>query len=228
MSSEKTKIRILIVEDHPIFRMGMRDLINQETDMMVCGEADDVAAGRKAIDQLQPDIVIVDLSLKSSCGIDLVREARQINKKLPVLVLSMHDESLHAERCILAGARGYIMKQETSEFVVKAIRQILDGHMFISQKIMGNILNKFQNRPDSIHKSPIENLTDREMEVFRLIGKGYSSGKIAGQLHISVKTVGTYRERIKEKLGLKHGGDLVKYAVLWVETDIFEVLSESM
>jgi DNA-binding NarL/FixJ family response regulator len=199
----------------------MRDLINQESDMMVCGEAEDVSGGRKAIEQLQPDIVIVDLSLKSSCGIDLVRETRLVNKKLPVLVLSMHDESLHAERCLLAGARGYIMKQETSEFVVKAIRQILVGNIFISQKIMGNILNKFQNRPESIQKSPMENLTDRELEVFRLIGKGYSSGKIASQLSISVKTVGTYRERIKEKLGLKHGGDLAKYAVLWVETDIF-------
>jgi DNA-binding NarL/FixJ family response regulator len=221
MSPEKEKTRILIVEDHPIFRMGMRDLINQESDMMVCGEAEDVSGGRKAIEQLQPDIVIVDLSLKSSCGIDLVRETRLVNKKLPVLVLSMHDESLHAERCLLAGARGYIMKQETSEFVVKAIRQILVGNIFISQKIMGNILNKFQNRPESIQKSPMENLTDRELEVFRLIGKGYSSGKIASQLSISVKTVGTYRERIKEKLGLKHGGDLAKYAVLWVETDIF-------
>lgn len=221
MTPEKEKIRILIVEDHPIFRMGMRDLINQESDMMVCAEAEDVSGGRKAIEHLQPDIVIVDLSLKSSCGIDLVRETSLVNKKMPVLVLSMHDESLHAERCLLAGARGYIMKQETSEFVVKAIRQILAGNIFISQKIMGNILNKFQNRPESIHKSPMENLTDRELEVFRLIGKGYSSGKIASQLSISVKTVGTYRERIKEKLGLKHGGDLAKYAVLWVETDIF-------
>lgn len=228
MSTEKEKTKILIVEDHPIFRMGMSDLINQESDMIVCGDADDVSGGRKAIEQLQPDMVIVDLSLRDSNGIDLVKEISRRYIKLPVLVLSMHDESIHAERCLLAGARGYIMKQEASEFVVKAIRQILAGNIYISQKIMGNILNKFQSRPESIHKSPIQSLTDREMEVFRLIGKGYSSGKIAYQLNISVKTVGTYRERIKEKLGLKHGGDLAKYAVLWVETDIFATPSQNM
>ncbi len=228
MSPEKEKARILIVEDHPIFRMGMSDLINQENDMMVCGDADDVTGGRKAIEQLQPDMVIVDLSLKDSNGMDLVKEISRRFNKLPVLVLSMHDESLHAERCLLAGARGYVMKQEASEFVVKAIRHILAGNIYISQKIMGNILDKFQSRPESIHKTPIQSLTDREMEVFRLIGKGHSSSKIAHQLNISVKTVGTYRERIKEKLGLQHGGDLSRYAVLWVETDIFAIPSQNM
>ena len=228
MPPEKEKTRILIVEDHPIFRMGMSDLINQENDMMVCGDAADVAGGRKAIEQLQPDMVIVDLSLRDSNGMDLVKEISRHFNKLPVLVLSMHDESLHAERCLLAGARGYIMKQEASDFVVKAIRHILAGNIYISQKIMGNILNKFQSRPESIHKSPIQSLTDREMEVFRLIGKGQSSGKIAHQLNISVKTVGTYRERIKEKLGLQHGGDLARYAVLWVETDIFATPPQNM
>jgi DNA-binding NarL/FixJ family response regulator len=220
MSNNKT--RILIVEDHPIFLLGMSELINQEGDMMVCGSADDVSEGRKAVKHLQPDMVIVDLSLKSSSGIDLVKEISALYKKLPVLVLSMHDESLHAERCLLAGARGYIMKEEASKSVVEAIRQIRAGDVYVSQRIMGTILNKFQNRPASFHKSPIQGLSDREMEIFRLIGKGLSTGQIACQLNLSVKTVGTYRERIKEKLGLQHGGDLTKYAVLWVETDIFK------
>lgn len=228
MTPKKEKTSILIVEDHPIFRMGMSDLINQESDMMVCGDADDVSGGRKAIERLQPDMVIIDLFLKNSSGIELVKEISKLYKKLPVLVLSMHDESLHAERCLLAGARGYIMKQEASGSVVKAIRQILAGNIYISQKIMDSILSRFQNRPELFHKSPIHSLTDREIEVFQLIGKGLSSGKIANQLNLSVKTVGTYRERIKEKLGLKHGGELAKYAVLWVETDIFTTPSQNM
>lgn len=215
MHNRKTKI--LIVEDHPIFRMGMIDLINQEEDMVVCGYADDVAGGKKAIERLQPDMVIVDLSLKNSNGIDLVKEINNIHRGLPVLVLSMHDESLHAERSLVAGAKGYIMKQETSTSVVRAIRQIMAGNIYLSQSITENILNRFQIRPEAFHKTPLESLTDRELDVFQLIGKGFTSGRIAAHLNVSVKTVGTYRERIKEKLGLKHGGELIRYAVLVME-----------
>jgi DNA-binding NarL/FixJ family response regulator len=216
---EEVKTKILIVEDHPIFRMGMIDLINQESDMAVCGYADDVPGGRKAIERLKPDMVIVDLSLKNSSGFDLVKEISSHHRDLPVLVLSMHDESLHAERCLVAGAKGYIMKQETSKSVVKAIRQIMAGHIYISRDITENILSRFQSQPDSFHKSPIHALTDRELEVLQLIGKGFTSGRIAHQLNVSVKTVGTYRERIKEKLCLKHGGELVRYAVLMTENE---------
>lgn len=222
MTIKKSIIKIVIVEDHPIFRMGMEELINREKDMEVCGDAEDVNGARRIIEKEMPDLVIVDLSLKESNGIELVKEINRDYKSISSLVLSMHDESLHAERCILAGAQGYIMKQEASESVVKAIRQILSGNIYVSGAIMSNILNKFQSRPDSLHESPIKRLTDREIQIFQLIGKGLPSGEIAGQLNISVKTIGTYRERIKEKLSLRHSSELVRCAVIWVETGMFK------
>lgn len=220
MTEDKTKI--IIVEDHPIFRMGIEELINREPDMVVCGDAEDVDSARDVIEKHNPDLVIVDLTLKNSSGIELIKEIGQKQKGISVLVLSMHDESLHAERCILAGAKGYIMKQEASESVVMAVRQILSGNIYVSTAIMSNILNKFQNQPDTIHESPLKRLTDREIQIFQLIGKGLSTGEISDQLRISVKTIGTYRERIKEKLCLKHGSELVRTAVIWVETGIFK------
>jgi DNA-binding NarL/FixJ family response regulator len=211
------KARILIVEDHPIFRMGLRELINQEDDLEVCGEAEDVASARKAAGTLEPDLIIVDLSLKESSGMELIKETCAVRRPIPVLVLSMHDETVHAQRCLLAGARGYIMKQEASLLVVKAIRHILAGNCFVSEKTMTRVLSRFRHDYGSLKESPVAALTDREFQVFQLIGGGYSSGEIAKQLSLSVKTVGTYRERIKEKLGLKHGGELVRFAVLWSE-----------
>jgi len=215
------KIKIMIVEDHPIFRLGMIELINQEEDMQVCGYAEDVAAARKIIKKEMPDLVVVDLSLKNSNGIDLVKEINEKYKNMFCLVLSMHDESLHAERCIMAGAKGYIMKQEASDYVVKAIQEIMSGNLYVSKNIMSHILNKLHNHSAAQHESPLQNLTDRELQIFQLIGRGNTSGEIADQLNISVKTIGTYRERIKEKLNLEHGGKLVRQAVIWVETGVF-------
>lgn len=211
--------RILIVEDHPIFRMGLQDLIHQEPDLMVCGFAEDVPDARKAIARLDPDMVIMDLSLKTSNGFDLVRQVVQTDRDLPILVLSMHDESVHAERCLLAGARGYINKEETSESVVRAIRQILKGEVFLSEKMTSNILKKFRNRPADLGESPIQSLSPRELEVLHLIGKGLSSSAIASRLNLSVKTIGTHKERIKEKLGIKNSSELVRHAILWLEKD---------
>ncbi|THB81748.1 MAG: DNA-binding response regulator [Desulfobacteraceae bacterium] len=216
------KIKIIIVEDHPIFRMGIEELINREPDMAVCGDAEDVDTARDVIAHHQPDLVIVDLTLKNSNGIELIKEMVQEEKHLSFLVLSMHDESLHAERCILAGAKGYIMKQEASESVVTAVRQIISGNIYVSPAIMSNILNKFRNQPETLHESPLKRLTDREIQIFQLIGKGLSPSEMSGQLNISVKTIGTYRERIKEKLCFKHGSELVRTAVIWVETGIFK------
>jgi DNA-binding NarL/FixJ family response regulator len=213
------RIRILIVEDHPIFRMGLTDLIEQEKDLMVCGHAEDVPEARRAISKLDPDMVIVDLSLKTSNGFDLVRQLMQTRKDLPVLVLSMHDESVHAERCLLAGARGYINKEETSESVIRAIRQILKGEIFLSEKMTSNILKKFKNRPSDLGESPIQSLSPRELEVLYLIGKGLSSSAIASRLNLSVKTIGTHKERIKEKLGIKSSSELLRHAILWIEKD---------
>ncbi len=219
----KNIINIIIVEDHPIFRMGMKEMIEHESDMSVCGEACDVIGALKLIREKRPDIVIVDLSLKESNGLDIVKEIADYHKPMACLVLSMHDEALHAERCIMAGAKGYIMKQEASESVIVAIRRIMDGHIHVSPTIMSHILNSFQRQPDMLHESPLKRITDREFEIFQLIGRGMSSKQIANQLNISVKTIGTYRERIKEKLNLKSAGELVRYAVIWVETGILKV-----
>lgn len=216
----KKVINIIIVEDHPIFRMGMKEMIEHEPDMCVCGEAGDVIGALKLIREKRPDIVIVDLSLKESNGLDIVKEIADYHKPMASLVLSMHDEALHAERCIMAGAKGYIMKQEASESVIMAIRSIMDGRIHVSPNIMSHILNSFQKQRELIYESPLKRITDREVEIFQLIGRGMSSKQIANQLNISVKTIGTYRERIKEKLNLKSAGELVRYAVIWVETGI--------
>ncbi len=215
-------MNIIIVEDHPIFRMGMKEMIEHEPDMCVCGEAGDVACALKLIRANKPDLVVVDLSLKGSNGLELVKEIAENHKPTLSLVLSMHDEALHAERCILAGAKGYIMKQEASESVVLAIRRIMAGHIHVSPTIMSHILNSFQKQPDSLNESPLKRITDREFEIFQLIGRGMSPKQIAGQLNISVKTIGTYRERIKEKLGLNSAGELVRHAVIWAETGVLK------
>lgn len=215
------KKKVLIVEDHPIFRMGMCELINQEKDMMVCGSAEDVREAMDLVESETPDIVIVDLSLKTSSGMTLIKDLNKSYKKIPVLVLSMHEESLHADRCLLAGAKGYLMKHETKDSVIYAIRRILSGKKYISQRVMDIILDKMGKEPEEREVSPVQNLTDRELEIFQLIGKGFSSGQIAGQLNLSVKTISAHREHIKQKLGIKTSGELVRCAVLWLETELF-------
>jgi len=216
--TEETK-RILIVEDHPIFRMGLVDLIEQESDLEVCGLAEDVNSAKKAIVELNPDLVVLDLALKTSNGLDLLSLISSEHKNLPVLVLSMHDEHVYAERCLHAGARGYINKKEASESVITAIRHIFNGNVFLSENMTARVLNKFQNRPDSLAASPIARLTNRELEIFNLIGKGMVASAIAERLHISVKTVYAHTERIKDKLGIKHSQELVRFAALSVEKE---------
>ncbi|MBN2333640.1 MAG: response regulator transcription factor [Deltaproteobacteria bacterium] len=215
--SKPVKYKVFIVEDHPIFSMGMSELINQEEDLEVCGDADNIASALKAIDLLHPDLIIVDLALKGCQGIDLIKEVEKSKSGIPMLVLSMHDEAIHAERCIIAGARGYIMKQEASESVIDALKHILAGNIYVSSKIMNKMVGKLTGKPGAAEISATNCLTDRELEVLTLIGKGLSASEIAEHLHVSPKTIGTYRERLKEKLELKHGAELVRYAVLWVE-----------
>ena len=217
----KKEKKILIVEDHPIFRMGMCELISEENDLTVCGSAEDVAEARTLIESTNPDLVIVDLSLKSSNGMTLIREMNKYFKEIPVLVLSMHEESLHAKRCLLAGAKGYLMKHETKDSIIKAIRRIFAGKKYISQRVMDTLLDKFGEESETVQESPAIGLTDRELEIFQMIGKGFSSGQIAGKLNLSVKTISAHRERIKQKLGAKTSGELVRYAVLWLETELF-------
>ncbi|MBC2712519.1 MAG: response regulator transcription factor [Desulfosarcina sp.] len=219
------KKKILIVEDHPIFRWGLSELINQESDMAVCGEATNVSDAWKAIERLNPDLIIADITLENSDGIDLTKEVNRRNKKIPVLILSMHDQFLYAERALHAGARGYIMKQEAMESVVTAIRQVLSGKIYLNEKVKDRILFNLADSPAGSSRSPMDRLTNRELEVFRMIGRGLTTREIASNLHLSIKTIGTYRERIKEKLNLKHANELVRHAVHWEKTG--EIPTES-
>jgi DNA-binding NarL/FixJ family response regulator len=213
------KHRIMIVEDHPVFRMGLCELINQEDDMVVCGEVDDAGKAFEEIPRIKPDMVIVDISLKGRDGIDLVREVKRYYKDLPMLVLSMHDESRFAERSLVAGAKGYIMKRETSSSIVEAVRCVLNGKIYLSEKIKGELLDRFATGGHPCVGTPVHKLTDRELEVFQLLGRGLSTNEIAKKLNLSVKTIGTYRERIKEKLNLRHASELIRHAMLWVEKE---------
>jgi DNA-binding NarL/FixJ family response regulator len=214
--SEKRKI--LIVEDHPIFRLGLSELINQEEDLIVCGHAEDVNRAWEQIQKLTPDMILADITLHNSDGIELVRQLNHHSRKIPVLMLSMHDELLYAERSLQAGAMGYIMKQEAMESVVSAIRHVLAGKIYLNEKVKEHILSHLADRFQDRDKSPGLRLTDREMEVFGMIGKGLSTRQIAANLHLSIKTIGTYRERIKEKLNVRHTNELVRCAVHWEKT----------
>lgn len=208
--------RIFVVEDHPVFIFGLKELINQESDLEICGQAEDISSAWDKIQKLNPDLVLVDISLKGRNGIELIRDIGKRYKSLPTLVLSMHEESLYAERALAAGARGYIMKQEASDSIVHAIRCVLDGEIYASPKLMRTILNRLATQPDP-NISPVEALTDRELEVFNAIGHGATTKQIARKLSLSIKTIGTYRERIKEKLGLKNASELIRSAVRWIE-----------
>ena len=209
--------RILIVDDHPIFRKGLAQLIDEELDMEVCGEAEDVPGAKKIIDKLKPDMVIVDLSLKGASGLELVKYVHEQSPGRPVLVLSMHDEAVYAERSLKAGARGYIMKQEMTGKVTTAIRQVLHGKMFFSQDIVEGILGRVASDAPAVSKDPVATLSDRELEVFTLIGRGMGRQEMASALNVSIKTIGSYREKIKEKLGIRTSPELARRAVEWVQ-----------
>ena len=214
--ARKPKTKVLLVDDHPILRAGLGKLINQEADMMICGEAEDGPTAFDLAGTLNPDIAVIDISLKGSNGIELVKNLKARYPDLPTLVLSMHDESLYAERALRAGSLGYIMKEEAIEQVLVAIRKVLQGEIFLSEKMKGKMLQQMASGKGKVISSPIEQLTDRELEVFRLIGEGCSTRQIAGQLHLSVRTVEAYREYIKSKLNLKNATELVQHAFHWV------------
>jgi DNA-binding NarL/FixJ family response regulator len=211
------KKRIMIVEDHPIFRLGLSELINQEDDLRVCCTAENIREAWNAFSEGEPDLIIADISLPDGDGIEWIKEITRHDRRIPVLMLSMHDELLYAERALHAGASGYIMKQEAMENVVSAIRQVLAGKTYLNERVKEHILSRISHRSRDNEKDPVERLTDRELEVFRLIGQGHRTREIADHLHLSVKTIGTYRDRIKEKLRLKHANELVRHAVHWVE-----------
>lgn len=207
--------RLLIVDDHPIFRRGIAMLIKHEPDIVICGEAETSAEALGLVNQLEPDIVITDISLKDVNGIELVKSLKAMFPRLPVLVLSMHDESLYAERALRAGARGYLMKQAPPDQVVTAIRQVLRGELYLSPSANHRLLNTFvSGRPGG--KGSVEQLSDRELEIFEQLGKGRGTSQIAHDLRVSIKTIEAHRAHIKTKLGLSTAPELVRAAVEWV------------
>jgi DNA-binding NarL/FixJ family response regulator len=209
--------KIFIVDDHPMMREGLAQLLSHETDLAVCGEAEDAAEALSKIETLKPDLVLLDITLRSTNGLELLKDLRIRVPDLAILIISMHDESLYAERALRAGARGYIMKQEGGKKLMEGIRQVLSGRTYVSEKISAKILDTFSGRR-SAAASPVELLTDREFEVFQLIGRGSSTKEIAAQLHVSVKTVEVHRVNIKEKLAIGTAAELIHYAVRWIES----------
>lgn len=214
----KARHRILILDDHPIMRQGLAQLLAHEPDLQVCGEANEAREALANIPKTLPDLLLADLSLPDRSGLELIKDLQLQFPDLKVLVLSMHDESLYAERVLRAGGRGYVMKQEGGRKLLEAIRKVLDGHIYVSEKIAGKILEIFAGRRQQAATSPVELLTDRELEVFQLIGQGLSTQAIASRLSVSVKTVEVHRVNIKSKLQLATLPELVHQAVRWVES----------
>lgn len=213
-----SKFKVTIVDDHPIVRQGISQLIDQEADMVTCCQASSAQEAIEMTAQCVPDILLVDISLDGISGIELIKMLRQHNIKSPVLIISMHDESLYAERALRAGAKGYVMKQEATEKVLTAIRQVLRGEIYLSERMQSKILQRVINGEEG-GLSAIDLLSDRELEVFRLIGHGYSTSDIGRELQRSVKTVETHRAHLKDKLGLKNAAELTHFAVQWIEQE---------
>ena len=215
ITTQPKKCRVLLVDDHPIVRQGLALLIDREPDLCVCGEAESAHSAFHAIATLLPDLVVLDISLSGPDGLDVLKEIRMKTTNLPVLILSMHDESIYAERAMRAGANGYIMKQEATEKVLVAIRRILQGEVYLSDRLTSTMLQQYVRGASQVKTSPLVNLTDRELEVFRLIGEGHGTRQIADDLHLSVKTIESYQAHIKEKLALRNARELVQHAIEW-------------
>lgn len=213
MSKAQTKTRVLIVDDHPLVRDWLTQMIKREPDLAVCGEASDAAGALEAIATLKPDMAIVELTLKDSHGTKLIREIGQRFKELPVLVLSSHSESFYAERAIRTGARGYIAKQETIPKIKEAIRCVLNGQIYLSEALASKMIRAIATGPSSATALPVDSLSERQMEILRLLGHGHPTNQIAEELELSVKTVEGYIARIKEKLGLATANELLQYAI---------------
>lgn len=210
---------ILVIDDHPIFRQGLIALLSEEKDFLICGEADEGSSALKILRENNPSLIILDLSLKNSSGLQLLKRIRAEDKKVKILIASMHDEVLFAERCILAGANGYINKEEAPSKIVSAIRALLKNGFYLSDKMTIHIAQRNLQGMDQIKNAPEDILSNREMEVFMLIGKGHSTQKIADSLHLSTKTIDTHKEHIKKKLGIEDNVGLIQRAVAWSLTD---------
>jgi len=209
--------RILLVDDHPIMRHGLAQLIRAEGDLEVCGGAGSAAEGLEAVEKKQPDLAIVDLTLPDKHGLEFIKDMQAMYPQVLLLVLSMHDERLYAERALRAGARGYVMKETAADTLVHAVRRVLNGGIYLSDRMSGHMLELVTGQRRQTDKDPLERLTDRELEVLHLIGQGKATRMIAAQLNVSARTVDAHRAHIKEKLQLADGPSLVRFAVRWVE-----------
>lgn len=219
-ASASKKKRVLLIDDHLILRQGVAQLINQEDDLMIAAEAENAQEGLEAIDMHKPDIVLVDISLPGMNGIEFIKNVKARSPALPIVVLSMHDESLYAERALRAGAQGYIMKKASFDEVLLALRKGLKGEFHVSGKVGMTMFQKFLGKPQQKNDSPVSILSDRELEVFELLGRGKSTREIAVALGLSVKTVDSHRAHIKDKLRLRSAAELIQHAVRFVETEI--------
>ncbi|HTQ32130.1 MAG TPA: response regulator transcription factor [Opitutaceae bacterium] len=213
--------RVFVVDDHPLVREWLINLIQRRGDLEVCGEAEDAATARAAMARARPDIVIVDLSLKNGSGLDLIKDLRVQHPAVRILVLSMHEDASYAERALRAGARGYVMKRESTGQIIEAIHEVLRGGVYASPKLLAGLAERIVDDParKSGTRSPADLLSDRELEVFRLLGGGLETRRVAGQLNLSIKTVQCYAARIKEKLGLNNASELMREAVRWADAE---------
>jgi DNA-binding NarL/FixJ family response regulator len=214
------KSRILIVDDHPLFRQGLRQMIDRHPALVVCGEAPDAAAAMKALVELKPNLVLVDITLETSNGLDLIKSLKAKDDNLPILVISMHDESLYAERALRAGALGYVMKNAPARVVKSAIFKVLGGDIFLSEKMSTSVLSKLMGGKNQVPVSPIEQLSDRELEVFQMMGQGKPTRQIAEELNLTIPTIHSFRNRIKEKLQFKNATEMMLHAIQWVRESV--------
>ncbi len=207
--------RVLLVEDHALVRRGMSELIEQEPDLAICGEADDAPSAFQMIAKLLPDVVVVDLTLKEGSGIELIKQAKASFPNIKFLVASMHDEKVYAERVLSAGAMGYVSKQDPADTIIEAIRRILKGRVYLSDRMADRVLHRLVDGHEAVETSSVESLSDRELQVFEMMGRGMPPREIAEKLHLSTKTIDTYRQRIKEKLNLASGHEVMRHAMQW-------------
>lgn len=214
-ASVTRKRRIFLVDDHPLVREGLTNLINEQNDLAVCGEAEDCAGAITGIAKTRPDVVLVDISLKNESGLELVKNLENQFPLVALIVLSMHDEALYAERALRAGARGYVMKRESTKSVLASIRRVLEGGVYVSERVVNSMARRFSSSPKQAEASPVERLSDRELEIFRLLGQGRTTAQIAEDLHLSLKTVQAYCARAKEKFGVSSLGELLRAAIRW-------------
>jgi len=219
MSEASQKSSILIVDDHPLFREGLRQIIERDATLIVCGEASTAAEALQIIPQVKPDLVLVDISLGDTSGIDLVKDIKEKYDELPLLIISMHDESLYAERSLRAGAMGYLMKQEPGKTVKAAIHKVLGGEIYLSESMSSAVISKLMHGQENSPASLVETLSDRELEVFRMLGQGKGTRQIAQHLGIGIATVHSFRNRIKDKLHIKTASEVMLHAIHFIREE---------